>query len=108
MCRLGLWITFLVGAVHGCGVALAARSSGSPEQTSDCGMPPIRLNGLLHPLRPKLRIPMRNGRAHFSSNNPGPGAEGPKPANPVTGRQNNQGFEGLAVTPGGKFLVAAW
>ena len=31
----------------------------------------------------------------------------PEPANPDTGRQNNQGFEGLTLTPGGKFLVVA-
>jgi hypothetical protein len=54
---------------------------------------------------PDAFIPMRNGKQNFSSNNPGPGAQAPSPKDPDTGRQNNQGFEGMARTPDGKFLV---
>ncbi len=41
----------------------------------------------------------------FSSNNPGPGAPKPAVEDPETGRQNNQGFEGLAYEPATKRLT---
>jgi hypothetical protein len=62
-----------------------------------------RLVAALRP--PEAFIPRRQGKDNFSSNNPGHGASAPEPANPERGRQNNQGFEGLSLTPGGGFLV---
>jgi hypothetical protein len=50
-------------------------------------------------------IPKRQGRDHFSANAPAADAKKPNPENPETGRQNNQGFEGLALAPDGKHLV---
>ena len=55
---------------------------------------------------PEAFIPMRNGTESFSANSPpifAPNAVA-KPANPTTGRQNNQGFEGLTISPDGKTL----
>jgi len=48
--------------------------------------------------------PVRNGVFDYSSNNPPAGQDPPRPGNPTNGRQNNQGFEGLAVSPDGSTL----
>ncbi|MBL9205442.1 MAG: esterase-like activity of phytase family protein [Opitutaceae bacterium] len=53
---------------------------------------------------PEALIGKRNGADSFASNNPGVGQPVPSPANPVTGRQNNQGLEGLSLSPDGKTL----
>jgi hypothetical protein len=54
---------------------------------------------------PEAFIPLRKGVQHFSSNNPGAGAPKPDPLHPDTGRQNNQGFEGMSLLPDGTHLV---
>jgi hypothetical protein len=54
---------------------------------------------------PAALIPMRDGKPNFASNNPGPGESAPEPKDPKTGRQNNQGLEGMAMTPDGKTLI---
>ena len=62
---------------------------------------------MLNAIRPPdALIPIRNGVQNFSSNNPPAGDPAPNPANPVTGRQNNQGYEGLAISPDGRTLTA--
>ncbi|THF54214.1 esterase-like activity of phytase family protein [Allorhizobium terrae] len=55
---------------------------------------------------PKAFLPMRKGEINFSSNNVGEGGTVPDPKDPDTGRQNNQGLEGMSLTPDGKFLIA--
>jgi hypothetical protein len=55
---------------------------------------------------PAALLPMRKGKPSFASNNPGPGASEPDPKDPETGRQNNQGLEGMALSPSGKVLIA--
>lgn len=51
--------------------------------------------------------PSRNGVNDYSSNNPGAGQAAPSPLNPSAGRANNQGFEGLALSPDGRTLFVA-
>jgi hypothetical protein len=61
------------------------------------------LLGVIRP--PEAFIPMRrdssgNLEENFSANSPPIGVTyNPSPGNPVSGRQNNQGFEGLALSP---------
>jgi hypothetical protein len=56
-------------------------------------------------LPPQAFLPMRKGAVNYASNNPGPGAAKPDPEDPETGRQNNQGFEGMAFDPTTKALT---
>lgn len=55
---------------------------------------------------PPALVPMRRGKPSFASNNPGAGAPAPDPKDPETGRQNNQGLEGMSMTPDGKLVIA--
>lgn len=62
---------------------------------------------LLSAIRPpEALVAKRNNADSFASNNPGVGQPAPTPANPTTGRQNNQGLEGLSISPDGKVLFA--
>ena len=55
------------------------------------------------PVAPSVR-PIRNGVTDYSSNNATVGQPAPVPGNPSFGRQNNQGFEGLSISPDGRTL----
>lgn len=55
---------------------------------------------------PEALIPKRKGQDHFSSNAPGANYKKPELKDPETGRQNNQGLEGMTLTPDGSHLVA--
>ncbi|KAF7561925.1 hypothetical protein G7046_g2210 [Stylonectria norvegica] len=55
---------------------------------------------------PDAILPLRNGSVSFSADSPplfNPSEE-PVPENPTQGRQNNQGFEGMTLSPDGKSL----
>lgn len=55
---------------------------------------------------PDAILPLRQGEVSFSADSPpryDPDLE-PTPADPTQGRQNNQGFEGLTMSPDGKSL----
>ena len=60
-----------------------------------------RMTAAIRP--PEAFIPRRDGKENFSSNNPPVGSQYDS-GDPVTGRQNNQGFEGMSVSPDGKTL----
>lgn len=63
-----------------------------------------KLQAVIRP--PEAIVPKRAGADSFASNNPGVGQPVPAPADPVSGRQNNQGLEGLSVSPDGRTLFA--
>jgi len=62
------------------------------------------LLGAIRP--PEALIPKRSGRDSFSADNPAAGQPAPSPSEPTTGRENNQGFEGLAASVDGRTLYA--
>jgi len=64
-----------------------------------------QLTGAL-PVAASVR-PLRNGVTDYSSNNPTTGQPAPSPANPTNGRGNNQGFEGMSLSPDGRTLFVA-
>lgn len=62
------------------------------------------LLGAIRP--PEALIPKRNGRDSFSSDSPAVGQPSPSPREPDTGRENNQGLEGLSVSADGRTVYA--
>ncbi|MBI5693301.1 MAG: esterase-like activity of phytase family protein [Verrucomicrobia bacterium] len=62
---------------------------------------------LLQSIRPpEAFVPKRNTRDSFSSDNPAKDQPSPSPSEPAVGRENNQGFEGLTLSPDGTTLYA--
>jgi len=62
-----------------------------------------KMLGAIRP--PDAFVPMRQGHESFSANSP-PHGEKYNIGNPQTGRQDNQGFEGMSITPDRKHLLA--
>ncbi len=62
-----------------------------------------RMTGAIRP--PEAFIPRRGGKEDFSANSPPAGMKADK-GNPDSGRQNNQGLEGLSVSADGRTLFA--
>ena len=62
------------------------------------------LLGAIRP--PEALVPKRGGRDSFSADNAAAGQPSPNPNEPTTGRENNQGFEGLAASADGRTLYA--
>ena len=60
-----------------------------------------RMTAAIRP--PEAFIPRRGTAENFSSNNPPAGTQYDS-GDPVSGRQNNQGFEGMSVSPDGRTL----
>lgn len=48
---------------------------------------------------PNAFIPLRNGTENFASDNPPANTPAVNPAEPTSGRENNHGFEGIAISP---------
>lgn len=62
---------------------------------------------LLSAIRPpEALIPKRGGRDSFSSDNPAKGQPAASPSEPLAGRENNQGLEGLTLSLDGLTLYA--
>ena len=62
-----------------------------------------RMTGAIRP--PEAFVPRRGGKEDFSANSPSAGVKANK-GDPDSGRQNNQGLEGLSVSADGRTLFA--
>ncbi|MBI5769986.1 MAG: esterase-like activity of phytase family protein [Verrucomicrobia bacterium] len=62
------------------------------------------LTGVVRP--PEALIPKRNGADSFSSDNPAAGQPAVSPSDPVAGRANNKGLEGLTLSADSRTLYA--